>query len=206
MNPWEGGFSMPNPAFDAKLEQMTDESLAVRARGGDDGAMALLTARMVPLVKMLAVKYGGGAMEPEDLAQEGMFGFLAAVHGFDEKNGVPFRSYAGVCIANRIRSAVRAGARLKNIPLNSYISLSDDSVMLSETQPNPEDLVIARDEVVRLDDLMARRLSKFERRVIQLYLGGRSYEDIAARLGSTAKSVDNALQRVRRKLRFMAEG
>uniref|UniRef100_UPI003FEE95AC sigma-70 family RNA polymerase sigma factor n=1 Tax=Candidatus Fimivicinus sp. TaxID=3056640 RepID=UPI003FEE95AC len=197
---------MPNPAFDAKLEQMTDESLAVRARGGDDGAMALLTARMVPLVKMLAVKYGGGAMEPEDLAQEGMFGFLAAVHGFDEKNGVPFRSYAGVCIANRIRSAVRAGARLKNIPLNSYISLSDDSVMLSETQPNPEDLVIARDEVVRLDDLMARRLSKFERRVIQLYLGGRSYEDIAARLGSTAKSVDNALQRVRRKLRFMAEG
>lgn len=145
-------------------------------------------------------------MEPEDLAQEGMFGFLAAVHGFDEKSGVPFRSYAGVCIANRIRSAVRAGARLKNIPLNSYISLSDDSVMLSETQPNPEDLVIARDEAVRLDDLMARRLSKFERSVIQLYLGGRSYEDIAARLGSTAKSVDNALQRVRRKLRFMAEG
>lgn len=197
---------MPNPAFDAKLEQMTDESLAARARGGDDGAMALLTARMVPLVKTLAVKYGGGAMEPEDLAQEGMFGFLAAVHGFDEKSGVPFRSYAGVCIANRIRSAVRAGARLKNIPLNSYISLSDDSVMLSETQPNPEDLVIARDEVVRLDDLMVRKLSKFERSVIQLYLGGRSYEDIAARLGSTAKSVDNALQRVRRKLRFMAEG
>ncbi len=197
---------MPNPAFDAKLEQMTDESLAVRARGGDDGAMALLTARMVRLVKTLAVKYGGGAMEPEDLAQEGMFGFLAAVHGFDEKSGVPFRSYAGVCIANRIRSAVRAGARLKNIPLNSYISLSDDSVMLSETQPNPEDLVIARDEVVRLDDLMVRKLSKFERSVIQLYLGGRSYEDIAARLGSTAKSVDNALQRVRRKLRFMAEG
>lgn len=197
---------MPNPACNAELEQMTDELLAVRARGGDDGAMALLTARLVPLVKMLAARYGGGAMEPEDLAQEGMFGFLAAVHGFDAESGVPFRSYAGVCIANRIRSAVRAGTRLKNIPLNSYISLSDDSVSLSEMQPNPEDLVIAREEAVRLDGLMARRLSRFERSVIQLYLGGRSYEDIAARLGSTAKSVDNALQRVRRKLRFMAEG
>lgn len=133
-------------------------------------------------------------------------GFLAAVHGYDEESGVPFRSYAGVCIANRIRSAVRAGARLKNIPLNSYISLNDDSVALPQTQLNPEDLVIARDEVVRLDTIMASRLSQYERSVIQLYLGGRSYEDIAARLGSTAKSVDNALQRVRRKLRFMAEG
>ena len=66
--------------------------------------------------------------------------------------------------------------------------------------------MIARDEVVRLDTIMASRLSQYERSVIQLYLGGRSYEDIAARLGSTAKSVDNALQRVRRKLRFMAEG
>lgn len=196
---------MPNPACNAKLEQMTDESLAVSARGGDDGAMALLAARMAPMVKTLAVKFSGGPMEPEDLAQEGMFGFLAAVHGFDESSGVPFRSYAGVCIANRIRSAVRAGARLKNIPLNSYISLSDDSVTLSETQPNPEDLVIAQDEAARLERLMARRLSKFERSVIRLYLGGRGYDDIAARLGSTAKSVDNALQRVRRKLRFMAE-
>lgn len=197
---------MPNPACNADLEQMTDESLAVRARSGDDGAMALLATRLVPMVKTLAAKYGGGAMEPEDLAQEGMFGFLAAVHGFNEESGVPFRSYAGVCIANRIRSAVRAGTRLKNIPLNSYVSLSDNSVTLLEPQPNPEDLVIARDEAARLDRLLACRLSKFERSVIQLYLGGRSYEDISARLGSTAKSVDNALQRVRRKLRFMAEG
>ena len=197
---------MPDPAFNAKLEQMADEMLAVRACSGDSGAMALLTARMVPLVKTLAAKYGGGAMEPEDLAQEGMLGFLAAVHGYDEKSGVPFRSYAGVCIANRIRSAVRAGARLKNIPLNSYISLNDDSIALPQTQPNPEDLVIARDEAVRFDAIMASRLSHYERSVIQLDLGGRSYEDIAARLGATAKSVDNALQRVRRKLRFMAEG
>ena len=146
---------MPDPAFNAKLEQMADEMLAVRACSGDSGAMALLTARMVPLVKTLAAKYGGGAMEPEDLAQEGMLGFLAAVHGYDEKSGVPFRSYAGVCIANRIRSAVRAGARLKNIPLNSYISLNDDSIALPQTQPNPEDLVIARDEAVRFDAIMA---------------------------------------------------
>ena len=197
---------MPDPAFNAKLEQMADELLAVRARSGDSGAMAFLTARMVPLVKTLAARYGGGAMEPEDLAQEGRLGFRAAVHGSDEESGVPIRSYAGVCIAIRVRSAVRAGARLKNIPLNSYISLNDDSVALPQTQLNPEDLVIARDEVVRLDTIMASRLSQYERSVIQLYLGGRSYEDIAARLGSTAKSVDNALQRVRRKLRFMAEG
>ena len=159
MNPCEVGCSMPDPAFNAKLEQMADEMLAVRACSGDSGAMALLTARMVPLVKTLAAKYGGGAMEPEDLAQEGMLGFLAAVHGYDEKSGVPFRSYAGVCIANRIRSAVRAGARLKNIPLNSYISLNDDSIALPQTQPNPEDLVIARDEAVRFDAIMASRLS-----------------------------------------------
>lgn len=197
---------MPDPAFDAELEQLTDESLAARARVGDEGAMALLTARLVPLVNALAAKYGGGTMEPEDLAQEGMFGFLAAVHGFDGENGVPFRSYAAVCIANRMRSAVRAGSRQKNIPLNSYISLSDGSVRLPQAQPDPEELVIAREEVARLDEWMARSLSKFERSVIRLYLGGRSYENIAARLGSTAKSVDNALQRVRRKLRFMAEG
>lgn len=182
------------------------EQLALSARDGDDVAMASLIAEFGAQVKWCSLQFTGSPLEPEDLAQEGMLGLLSAVYSYNPDAGASFRTYASVCISNRISSAVKSSLSKKHTPLNSYISFNDGSDLPDNIFQSPEEVVISKEAVLRLESLLEERLSYFEREVIGLFLGGYSYKEIAKRIGSDAKSVDNALQRIRRKLRHAAQG
>ena len=146
--------------------------------------------------------------DSEDLIQEGTFGLLSAIRNYDASEGTAFRTYAEHCIRMRLLSAIKSASRLKHIPLNDGISLeqlSDDSGADLSAFPvgflrNPEELVLARESKEELDAAFSRCLSRFEIKVLDLYLEGLSYREIAQRLSRDAKSVDNAVQRIRRKL------
>ena len=154
---------MSNPSRARTNENMTDEQFVLSAREGDSSAMAALISRMAPLVKARSSFYDNGVLDPEDLAQEGMIGLLSAIRNFDECGGAAFRTFAGVCIGNRILSAIRAASRQKHIPLNNYVSLSDDNPGLSTgNADNPEDMLISREEAANLDEILAESLSKFD--------------------------------------------
>ena len=182
---------------------LTDEELVKLARAGDDSAVAAVISRMLPAAKAKARSLAGGSVEPDDLAQEGMFGLISAIHRYDESAGASFKTFAGVCMERKILSAVKAAARQKHMPLANYVNIDSDTEFSSVVSPvmNPEDMVIAREAASRAAALIEQSLSGFERQAIRLYLSGISYEGIARKLGCTPKSVDNALQRVRRKLK-----
>ena len=140
--------------------------------------------------------------------QEGMIGLLSAIRQFDPDNGSSFRYYAEFCIRNRLQSAIKSASRKKHLPLNDGLSLEqlseDSGSQLSATpevfRQDPEDLVLARESKEELYAVLSRCLSKMENRVLEYYLDGLSYREIAARLGKDEKAVDNAVQRIRRKL------
>jgi len=182
---------------------MTDEQLAVLAHNGDDPAVTQLLSRMIPAARALAAKYAGDPEERADLTQEAMFGLLSAIHCYDESAGASFKTFAALCMKRRMITAVKAAKGRKHIPLSNYISLSgkDDIIEAADNGANPEDVLIAREDVARITGLFRKNLSGFEQDILRLYLSGRSYEQIAVRLGCDAKSVDNAIQRIRRKLR-----
>ena len=146
--------------------------------------------------------------DSEDLIQEGMFGLLSAIRQYDPEQGVSFRTFAEHCIRMRLYSAVKAASRLKHLPLNDSMpleQLSDDPSSQLSAAPelfrrSPEDLVLARESKEELKELFARCLSKMEKQVLDLFLDGLSYRDIAKALDKDEKSVDNAVQRIRRKL------
>ena len=146
--------------------------------------------------------------DSEDLIQEGMFGLLSAIRQYDPANGAAFRTFAEHCIRNRLLSAVRSASRLKHFPLNDGLSLEqlseDTSLPFAAIpeffQPSPEELVLARESKEELYSAFRDRLSGLEKKVLDLYLDGLSYQDIANRLGKDGKAVDNAVQRIRRKM------
>lgn len=182
-----------------------DEALVVHAQQGDDAAYAFLISRYVSLVKSRAFGYRDSDVEPEDLAQEGMIGLTMAIRSYRRGLGASFRTYAGLCIDRAIISAVRLTLRSKEIPSSSLVPIEDleegGHSLSAGLEGDPEWAVLAEDEKGRLRERFARFLSPLELDVLLLYLGGCSYEEIAERLDSTSKAVDNALQRVRRKLK-----
>lgn len=178
----------------------------------NDAAMLLLITRMMPLVHEKASRYRDSKVERDDLIQEGLIGLMAAVRTFslDQENAATFKTYAGVCINNRILSYIKAYFRQKNVPLNQYISLSAEENTLAISNDitrsvlnDPEEILMIQEELANVWNLGKTSLSSFEYNVFQLYLGGFSYEEIAKKVDTSAKSVDNALQRIRRKLRKM---
>jgi len=182
------------------VDSLSDESLALSARSGDDGAMAALIARMASVVKAKAAGIRNAGIETDDLTQEGMIGLLSAVKSFDESKGVSFRTYASACISNRIISAVRKSVRL--VPQSSEpLYIDHVSADVSDMSADPERIVIGQDEADRLIRILDERLSELERKVLYSYLSGNSYRKIADGLSLRTKDVDNALQRVRKKLR-----
>ncbi len=182
---------------------VSDEKLVLLARSGDDSSMAVLIARVAPLVKARAAKVGGSYAEPDDLAQEGMMGFLDAVNSFRADGGASFRTYAVTCVDNRIASALRRQSRGKDIPINSIISINGDGIDIEAVGADPQEIVSRKEETARLNRILDELLSGLERKVIYYYLAGRSYEQIAQDLNITAKAVDNALQRIKKKLRAL---
>ena len=190
------------------FSDFSDFQLQQMAAGGDRDAEEALAGRCLFIVRACARPFFLAGGDGEDLTQEGMFGLISAIRQYDPENGASFRTYAEHCIRMRIISAVKSASRLKHFPLNDGLSLEQLSEETSlpygaiseSTQPSPEDLVLARESKEELYSAFTKYLSKLEKQVLYLYLDGLSYQDIAQRLGKESKAVDNAVQRIRRKL------
>ena len=187
-----------------------DEALCSLAASGDRIAEEALVMRYNRLVRVCARPYFLAGGDSEDLIQEGMVGLLNAIREYDPGKGSSFRSYAETCIRNRILSAIRAAARDKHTPLNHYVSYetplldgNTDSYPLSasrQPQQNPEDMLISREERRERLGTLKGQLSGFEAQILDLYLRGLSYVEIASEVDRSPKAVDNAVQRIRRKV------
>lgn len=178
----------------------SDEVLCVYIASGYQLAEEELVHRYTRLVRICTRPYFLVGGDSEDLIQEGMVGLLYAMRAFDPNRGSLFRSFAEACIRNRILSAIRAASRDKHTPLNQAISFPLEEGDYSPIQINPEDLLISREAYQERLHVLKERLSRFEHTVFHLYLQGLSYEEIATQTNRTAKAVDNAVQRIRRKV------
>lgn len=188
---------------------LTDNELLSMADSGDKIAEDQLALRYTRLVKICSRPYFLVGGDGEDLIQEGMLGLLSAIREFDISMNTTFKTYAEVCVKRRIYSAIKGASRKKHEPLNDMVSfedvLSDESnssaVSYGEAyRRSPEEQVLARESVGEIIQTYSRCLSKFEVEILNFYLSGLSYSEIAELCGKTDKSVDNAVQRIRRKL------
>ena len=185
--------------------KMTDSDLCALAAEGDREAEDILIQRYSVLVKKCARPYFLAGGDSEDLMQEGFLGLLSAVRQYDESKTASFKTFAELCIRNRLYSAVRSAARFKHTPLNDYISFASPNFDEGQTRSNtflrdPETLIIAKEWVDELYSALESYLSPFERSVMVLYLEGFSYNEISQTLNKPVKSIDNAVQRIRKKL------
>lgn len=187
----------------------TDEQLSLLYQQGNEAAGSELAGRYRPLIKRCTRPYFLLGGDGEDLIQEGMIGLVHSMQSFDMEGAASFKSYAEVCIRRRILDAIKAAGRLKHMPLNSGLSLEalkdgDESAGLplgdAAYIPSPEELIIEREEKDSLYLMCRSILSPLERKVLAGYLEGLSYEEIAAGCEKPVKSVDAALQRIRKKL------
>ena len=193
-------------------DNLTDEELQALAFDLHPGAEEALAERYVRLVRVCARPFFLSGGDSEDLIQEGMLGLLSAIREYDSDKGASFKTYAEVCIRNRIQSAIRSAARKKHAPLNDGIPLdevlSDDSQSLGTQlyQRSPEEQVLARETEKEFIHAYSRNLSQMEAQILSLYLEGLSYREIAAMIGRDTKAVDNAVQRIRRKRAQLPSG
>ncbi len=178
-----------------------DNILVARAKSGNTEALTILLEKYSETImqKSLTFKNLNG-LESDDLYQEGMMGFVAAVYSFEESKGVQFSTYANTLAVRKMLSAVRKANNKSNLPLQYYVSLEDETDLLSYL-PNPEETLIFNEELDLINDFIEGNLSKSEKKVFKLNLAGLSYSEIADILDCDEKFVDNALQRIRRKLR-----
>ena len=194
------------------LEDLDDEALVEHARLGDEQALELLLTRYRHYARAKARSYFLAGADKEDIVQEGMIGLFKAIRDFQGEKNTAFRAFAELCITRQIITAIKTATRQKHMPLNSYVSLNkptspddDDQRSLADTLATPTtadpiDLVISAEEVAGIRDSMGRVLSSLETEVLRLYMDGKSYQQIADMLGRHVKSIDNALQRIKRKL------
>ena len=187
---------------------LSDNELLQMSSQNDRFAEETLAERYFRLVRVCSRPFFLAGGDSEDLIQEGMFGLLSAIRQFSPSVGSSFHTFAEHCIRMRLLSAVRSASRLKHFPLNDGMSLEqlseDPSSPLATTyeifQRSTEDLVLAKESKEELYQIFAQCLSKLETRVLELYLDGLSYREIAHQLGKDEKAIDNAVQRIRRKL------
>ena len=182
-------------------KSLTEEELAVLAAGGDDEAMAILISVITPVAKAKAYALADARVAREDLTQEGMLGFLEAVKGFNPEKGSSFKAYAETCINNRIISAVRSSYNNKNAALSKAVPLEDSGIEMSADELDPAKIFSSKDEFEYIAGLIESTLTDLERQVIIMRFMGLSYTEISERLDCGEKTVDNALQRVRKKMR-----
>jgi len=191
----------------SEITGSNDETLWLRSIKGEEAAEEKLAEKYAWLVRACARPYFLAGGDSEDLIQEGMLGLLSAIRHYDPVKDTSFRTFAEHCIRNRLFTAIRSAAGNKHTPLNDYVSL--ESPQFDETQtttglgssPNdPEELLIKRERVNEIYNGISGALSGFESRVLKYYLDGLSYDEIAKEVGKPKKSVDNAVQRIRRKL------
>jgi RNA polymerase sporulation-specific sigma factor len=200
----------------ADFEQMEDEYLVDYVREGDSGALEYLINKYKNFVRAKARSYFLIGADHEDIVQEGMIGLYKAIRDFRGDKLSSFKAFAELCITRQIITAIKTATRQKHIPLNSYVSLdrpiydeeSDRTLLdvISGTRvTDPEELLINQEEFDDIELKMGEILSDLERKVLMLYLDGRSYQEISVDLKRHVKSIDNALQRVKRKLERYVE-
>ena len=182
---------------ESDFNRISDERLCALAAAGERSAEETLVLRHTRLVRMCARPFFLAGGDSEDLIQEGMLGLLAAIREFRPDRGARFATYAQVCVRRRIISAVRSASGGKHAPLNDYVSLE---LLSSEAGAlDPEDLIIRREALYALEGDISESLTRLEKQVLARYLEGESYAEIAQAVGRSPKSVDNAVQRIRRK-------
>lgn len=195
-------------------EQFTDEELIVRLRDGEARITDYIMDKYKNLVRSKAGSMYILGADRDDLIQEGMIGLFKAIRDYDIGRDASFFTFADLCISRQMYTAVQAAGRQKHAPLNTYISLyagmgekSDSEEielihsLMSQVGNNPEDLLIDKENVELLEKIIERELSGFEKQVLDLYITGMKYTQIAKVLGKDEKSTDNALQRIRAKLK-----
>lgn len=189
---------------------LKDEEIISYVRNDQADAMEYLLKKYFPLVKKsIRTLYLIGA-DTEDLLQEGMIGLYKAIQSYQNNNQASFYTFAKLCIDRQIYSAIKASNRKKHIPLNSYISfyskINKEEIELIDNleagiDSNPEQIILDRETTLNIENVLDSQLSKLEKEVLSLYLNGKSYTDIAAQLGKNPKSIDNAIQRIRDKVK-----
>lgn len=190
---------------------MTDEDIVELAREGNNDASEFLINKYKNFVRAKARSYFLIGADKEDIIQEGMIGLYKAIRDFRPDKLSSFRAFAELCITRQIITAIKTATRQKHIPLNSYVSLNkpiydEDSdrtlldVISGTRVTDPEELIISREEFNDIEAKMGEILSSLEWKVLMYYLEGKSYQEIAGDLNRHVKSIDNALQRVKRKL------
>lgn len=180
-------------------KEYKDEELICRLRAGESAIEDYLLEKYKPFVKSKsrALFLVGG--DKEDLIQEGMIGLFKAIRDFDSSNGAPFAAFAKLCVERQLYTAIEAAGRMKNAPLNGYVSLSEENEGLVDR--GVEDVIVERENYQQMYEKTREFLSKMEKEVLELYLDGNDYTEIAKMLGKTDKSIDNALQRIKAKIR-----
>jgi len=192
-------------------EGMLDEEIVLSARDGNVTSLEYIINKYKNFVRAKARSYFLIGADKEDIVQEGMIGLYKAIRDFRNDKLSSFRAFAELCITRQIITAIKTATRQKHIPLNSYVSLnkpiydeeSDRTLLdiLTATKiTDPEELIISREELVSIESKIGEILSDLELEVLMSYLQGKSYQEIAADLDRHVKSIDNALQRVKRKL------
>jgi len=200
------------------FENMTDEAVALLAQRADDSAaLEYLLNKYKNFVRTKARSYFLIGADHEDIVQEGMIGLYKAIRDFRDDRLSSFRAFAELCITRQIITAIKTATRQKHIPLNSYISLNrpiyeEDSdrtlldVITEDTPSNPEEMLIDREDLSVIEGRIGSMLSDLEKQVLIRYIEGKSYVEISEEMNRHVKSVDNALQRIKRKLqKFLDE-
>ncbi len=194
-----------------EFEKMTEEDVLSLAKSGDGNAIEYVLEKYRNFVRAKSRTYFLIGADREDIIQEGMIGLYKAVRDFNPDSGANFRSFADLCITRQIITAIKTATRQKHMPLNSYISLNkpaydedgENTLINSVTEKHrfdPEEIMINRERFKILEESLVKTLSSYETKVLKRYLSGSSYTVIASELGKSEKSIDNALQRIKKKL------
>ncbi|MHC1722659.1 MAG: RNA polymerase sporulation sigma factor SigH [Aminipila sp.] len=194
-----------------EYNQLSDEQLVVLAQARDDLAEETLIRKYKSLIKNKSHLYFVAGSDAEDVMQEGMIGLFKAIHSYREGKNASFRTYADLCINRQILSAVKQATRMKYSPLNTSISIDNNSsnensdlsiadTLHSSLQENPESIIIMKEKMERLENEGKGFFSELESKVLVEFLQGKNYYEIGKQMDKSPKSIDNALQRIRKKL------
>lgn len=193
------------------FKDKSDEDIVAQAKSGNDRAQEYLISKYENFVKAKARSYFLIGADKEDIYQEGMIGLYKAIRDFNPEKSTSFKAFAEICIIRQIITAIKTATRQKHIPLNTYISLNKPiyeeesertllDVLAGIKITDPEELMISKEQIEYIEEKISKVLSGLELEVLTSYLDGKSYQEIASDLEKHSKSIDNALQRVKRKL------
>ena len=198
-----------------KFKQASDEELIIMYRDGEENAVGFLMNKYKNLVRKKASSMYILGADRDDLIQEGMIGLFKAVRDYDTGRDVNFYTFADLCVSRQMYTAVQASNRQKHLPLNTYISIYSQSGYSQEgaeeyefvntlatlSEKNPEEMLIEQENAEQMETAILKELSEFEKQVFELHLTGMTYTEIAKVLGRDEKSTDNALQRMKTKIK-----